>query len=153
MIARERSFGTCRLSIHRAKDNAVLDHYCSSFVGGALYSHRFGYWSREKTVAKRQGFGAVIEHHAQFEIVAAGSGQMLVGMSAMVRARLAAASDFGKLASRPASPHGSCPSRANTESTLSVMPFASVPIAAKRNSFNPDRRKAKASVLGISIPR
>jgi hypothetical protein len=29
------------------------------------------------------------------------------------------------------------------------MPFDSVPTAAKRNSFNPDRRKAKASVLGI----
>jgi hypothetical protein len=27
------------------------------------------------------------------------------------------------------------------------MPFASLPTAAKRNSFNPYRRKAKASVL------
>jgi hypothetical protein len=33
------------------------------------------------------------------------------------------------------------------------MPFASVPTAAKRNSFNPERRKAKASVLGIGIPK
>ena len=31
-----------------------------------------------------------------------------------------------------------------------VMPFASVPTAAKRNSFSPERRKAKASELGIS---
>jgi hypothetical protein len=30
------------------------------------------------------------------------------------------------------------------------MPFASVPTAAKRNSFSPERRKAKASELGIS---
>jgi hypothetical protein len=81
--------------------------------------------------------------------VAAGSGQTLVGMPAMIRARLSIASGFGRPANLPASCHGSFPSRANTETKLRVMPFASVPTAAKRNSPNPERRKAKASVLGI----
>src|ERR1700733_11169014 len=70
-------------------------------------------------------------------------------MLVMLRARLSVASDFGNLANRPASSHGSLPSRANTETRLRVMPFASVPTGAKRNSFNPDCRKAKASVLGM----
>ena len=63
--------------------------------------------------------------------------------------RLSVASNFGSLASLPASTHGSFPDRANTETTLRVMPFASVPTGAKRNSFNPEREKAKASELGI----
>jgi len=81
--------------------------------------------------------------------VAACSGQTLLGMLAMIRARLSVASDFGNPANRPASSHGSFPSRANTETRLRVMPFASVPTAAKRNSFSPERRKAKASEQGI----
>jgi hypothetical protein len=83
-------------------------------------------------------------------VVADCSGQMLVGMLAMIRARLSVASDLGSLASLPASSHGSFPNRANTETTLRVMPFASVPTGAKRNPFNPERDKAKASELGIS---
>src|ERR1700722_7751838 len=74
---------------------------------------------------------------------------MLVGMLAMIRARLSVASGFDNLASLPASSHGSLPSRANTETTLRVMPFASVPTEAKRKSFNPERCKAKASELGM----
>ena len=67
----------------------------------------------------------------------------------MIRARLSVASRFGSLASLPASSHGSLPDRANTDTTLRVMPFASVPTGAKRNSFNPDRGKANASELGM----
>ena len=74
---------------------------------------------------------------------------MLVGMLVMLRARLSVASDFRNLASRSASSHGSFRRRANTETRLSVMPFASVPTGAKRNSSNPDCRKAKASKLGM----
>ena len=85
--------------------------------------------------------------------VAAGSGQALLGMPAMVCARLSVASTLGNPASLAASRHGSCPSRANTETKQSTMPFASVPTTAKRNSFNPERRKAKASVPGIGIPK
>jgi hypothetical protein len=70
-------------------------------------------------------------------------------MLVMLRARLSVASDFGNLANRPASSHGSLPSRANTETRLRVMPFASVPTGAKRNSFNPDCWKANASELGM----
>jgi hypothetical protein len=50
----------------------------------------------------------------------------------------------------PASRHGSFPNRANTETRFRVMPFASVPTGAKRNSFSPDRRKAKTSLFGIN---
>jgi hypothetical protein len=81
--------------------------------------------------------------------IAVCSGQMLVGMLAMLRAKLSVASDFGNPASLPASSHGSFPSRANTETRLRVIPFVSVPTGAKRNSFNPDCCKAKASELGI----
>src|ERR1700733_14048146 len=70
-------------------------------------------------------------------------------MLVMLRARLSVASDFGNLANRPASSHGSLPSRANTETRLRVMPFASVPTGAKRNSLNPGCPQAKASELGI----
>jgi hypothetical protein len=82
-------------------------------------------------------------------VVAACSGQTLVDMLAMIRARLSIASGFGNPASLPASCHGSLPSRANTETTLRVMPFASVPIGAKRNSSSAERLKAKASELGM----
>ena len=82
-------------------------------------------------------------------VVAACSGQTLVGMLAMIRARLSIASGFGNPVSLPASCHRSFPSRANTETTLRVMPFASVPAGAKRNSFSPECLKAKASELGI----
>jgi hypothetical protein len=53
------------------------------------------------------------------------------------------------LASLLASCHGSFPNRANTETTLTVMPFASGPTTAKRKSFSLDRRKAKTSGLGM----
>ena len=85
--------------------------------------------------------------------LAVDSGQSLHGMPAMVRARLSVASTLGNAASLPASCHGSCPSRANTETKQSTIPFPSVPTAAKRNSFNPERRRAKASVLGIGYPK
>ena len=78
------------------------------------------------------------------------AGSLLFIQFAMIRARLSVASGFGNPANLPASSHGSFPSRANTEAKLRVMPFASVPTAAKRNSFSPERRKAKASELGIS---
>jgi hypothetical protein len=81
--------------------------------------------------------------------VAACKGQMLIGMLAMLRARLSVASDLGNLASLSASSHGSFPIRANTETKLRVMPFVSVPTGAKRNSFNPDCRKANTSELGM----
>jgi hypothetical protein len=70
-------------------------------------------------------------------------------MLAMIRPKVSVASNFGSLASLLASSHGSFPNRANTETTLRVMPFASVPTGAKRNSFNPERDRAKASELGI----
>lgn len=81
--------------------------------------------------------------------IAACCDHRLAGIPVMLRAKLSIAADFGKLASLPASSHGSCPIRARTETTLRVMPFVSVPTAAKRNSFSPERRKAKASWLGM----
>jgi hypothetical protein len=68
-------------------------------------------------------------------------------MPAMLRARLCVASDLGNLASLLASCHGSSPNRANKETTLRAMPFASIPTVAKRKSFSLERRKAKTSVL------
>lgn len=82
--------------------------------------------------------------------LAACSGHRLAGMLEMLRARLSVASEFGNLASLSASFHGSLPVRAKTESTLSDMPLASVPMHAKRKSLNPERRKAKASALGMT---
>lgn len=67
----------------------------------------------------------------------------------MMRDRFSVASAFGNPASLLASCHGSVPCRANSETTLRVMPFDSVPTGANRNSFSPERRKAKASVLAI----
>jgi hypothetical protein len=81
--------------------------------------------------------------------VADGSDQRLAGMLTMLCARLLVASDTGNAASLPASRHGSFPSRASNETTLRVIPFASVPIGANRNSFSPERRKAKASELAM----
>ena len=72
---------------------------------------------------------------------ASGNDQIPLGMLAIIRARLSAASPFGSVARRPASVHGSEPRRAKADRTLNVMPFASVPMSAKRNWFRSDRSK------------
>ena len=66
--------------------------------------------------------------------VATCNGQTLLGMLAMLRARFSVASDTGIPANLPASSHGSFPARANMESRVRAMPFASVPTGARRNS-------------------
>src|SRR5579863_2222528 len=68
--------------------------------------------------------------------VADGSDQRLASIVTMLCARLLVASDRGNAASRPAAHHGSFPSRASSETTHRVMPFASVPTCANRNSCN-----------------
>lgn len=71
-------------------------------------------------------------------VVASANAQTLMGMPAMVLARLVTASALGSRSRRPASRHGSLPSRAKTETKLSVMPLRSMPTGANRKSFRPE---------------
>jgi hypothetical protein len=85
-------------------------------------------------------------------VVASRSVQTLFGVRTIASAILSMASLLGRLTSFPASFQGSSPWRANTDSKFRIMPFRSVPTEAKRNSFKPERLKAKVSELGIINP-
>jgi hypothetical protein len=82
-------------------------------------------------------------------IVASGSDHRLVGMFAIVRARLSIAADFGNPANLRASRHGSSPAKAKTDTGVSAIPFSSVPTDAKRNGFKPECCNANTSETGI----
>lgn len=83
--------------------------------------------------------------------IAVCSGQRLGGVSAMLRARLSVASDFGNPANLRASSHGSFPARANTETRLKVNAIRLGSDRCKEEFVESDCRKAKASVLGMVI--
>jgi hypothetical protein len=98
-----------------------------------------GHWRAARLMAAVAGRAGnkLIKRTAMTD--ASGSAQRLFGIPAIMLARLSAAAAFGSVASRPASVQGSAPKRAKTDITLSVMPFASVPISANRNWFKSDR--------------
>jgi hypothetical protein len=80
-----------------------------------------------------------------------GRSQRPCGISAMSCAKLSVAAALGRSASRPASRHGSLPCLANSETTLSIIPLASVPTSANKNVFKSDRCKAETSDVATKL--
>ena len=74
------------------------------------------------------------------------------GSRAMIGASASAARAFGKEASRAASSQGSKPSRVKPETTLSGIPFCSLPIAAKRKSLRSEWSSENRADSAMLLP-
>jgi hypothetical protein len=74
------------------------------------------------------------------------------GSRAMIGASASAARAFGKEASWAASSQGSKPSRVKPETTLSGIPFCSLPIAAKRKSLRSEWSSENRADSAMLVP-